>query len=79
MLIEVIGNDYSEGMLDASKLDQMIQLGRIAAFRRSSGWVVVGSQPIRIRKSRYSGPERRAAKRMSYLPVKNSRRHRIFS
>jgi hypothetical protein len=59
MLIEVIRSDFTEGTVQDYLLEAMIQSGKIAAFRRSGGWVVVGSHPIREHKPKYSGPDRR--------------------
>jgi hypothetical protein len=41
-------------------LQRLINDGKITAFRRSSGWVTVGSEPIRgCGGDDYPGPERR--------------------
>jgi hypothetical protein len=63
MLIKVIRQDYTEGFVEDFLLEGMIKAGKIAAFRRSNGWVVVGSQPIREKKPKYLGPDRRKAVR----------------
>ncbi|WP_239026779.1 GSU3473 family protein [Geomonas oryzisoli] len=42
-------------------LESLIEAGVVARFLRSSGWVIVGVDPIRssrVKKS-YAGPERR--------------------
>ncbi len=41
------------------KLDELISTGRIKAFRRSSGWVIIGHDALRGEGGQYSGPERR--------------------
>lgn len=44
-------------------LQQLIDRGKITAFHRASGWVKVGSDPIRgCGGSDYPGPERREFK-----------------
>jgi hypothetical protein len=41
-------------------LDRLIAMGRVRSFRRSSGWVVIGRDPIRKPSWEfYNGPERR--------------------
>jgi hypothetical protein len=61
MLIQV---NYTDNRFDYVKdfmLDSLIQSGSVAKFRRSSGWVRVGVDPIRKpRTGGYSGTERRA-------------------
>jgi hypothetical protein len=44
-------------------LDELIEAGRIVAFRRADGWAEIGKDPIRGRgePNDYAGPERRAA------------------
>lgn len=44
-------------------LDLLLRRDLVKRFRRSSGWAVVGRDPIRYPDKRveYSGPERRAA------------------
>ena len=44
-------------------LDDLIEEGRIVAFRRASGWVEIGRDPLRGMgaPNDYTGPERRAA------------------
>ena len=44
-------------------LDLLLRNGRVKRFQRSSGWAVVGVDPIRqsARSCAYQGPERRQA------------------
>lgn len=62
MLIQV---GYDDGKYDYVKdfmLDKMIELGAIASFKRSTGWVRIGIDPVRQRRSdNYGGIERRTA------------------
>jgi hypothetical protein len=54
---------YSDGRFDLVKhttLDQLLAQNSIASFKRSSGWAVVGRDPLRGSSSEsYRGPERR--------------------
>jgi hypothetical protein len=60
MMIRVM---YSDGRFDLVKkpmLDQLLEQNRLASFKRSDGWAVVGRDPIRSSgNSAYPGPERR--------------------
>jgi hypothetical protein len=62
MLIQV---NYADDRYDYVKdfmLDSLIEAGKVTQFRRSSGWVRVGEDPIRSRRPSggYSGADRRA-------------------
>lgn len=61
MLIKVISLfEDCKGLVDASCLEQLIRNGTITAFKRSSGWVRIGQDPVRQSKySTFSGPDRR--------------------
>jgi hypothetical protein len=61
MMIPVIYYDNSRGMIESWTLSRLIREGGIKAFKRSSGWVHVGTDPIR--KSDYSGMERDSGSR----------------
>ena len=54
---------YRDGRFDLVKhstLDQLLEQNRLASFKRSSGWAVVGRDPIRSAGDpSYAGPERR--------------------
>ena len=52
MLIQVIYPDNHHDFVKPSILDTLIESGTIMKFRRSSGWVTVGTDPVR--KSRRS-------------------------
>lgn len=60
MMIRVM---YSDGRFDLVKhttLDHLLAQNRLASFKRSSGWAVVGRDPVRgSADSAYRGPERR--------------------
>lgn len=62
MMIPVMYKDGSKHLVTARFLDQLLSSNQILAFRRSSGWVVVGRDPTRENGNRegYSGPEKRS-------------------
>jgi hypothetical protein len=47
MIIKVIYNDKSCGMVDDTLLDSLILSDQIIAFRRSNGWAVIGLDRVR--------------------------------
>ena len=59
MLIPVIYNDNSAGIVSPDQLAQLIEQRRIQAFRRQEGMVRVGHDPVRDRSVGYHGKERR--------------------
>lgn len=59
MLIPVIYADDSYDMVEDRMLNELIITNKIKAFKRSSGWVRIGEDPIR--KIVYRGPERRGS------------------
>ena len=63
MLIQVLLRDNHYDYVKDFILDSLIECQKIAKFRRSSGWVTIGVDPIRRRKAKesYNGVERRAA------------------
>lgn len=63
MLIQVAYTDNRYDYLKDFQLDRLLELRQVAGFRRSSGWVRVGVDPIRERKKEFSyyGPERRTS------------------
>jgi hypothetical protein len=54
--------DSSHGVVSKVTLDELIESGRISAFKRSSGWVDIVNDPIRKKSShwRFKGLQRRA-------------------
>lgn len=63
--IEAILTDGSFHIFVPNVLDVMLANKQVTRFRRSNGWVNVGSDPIRVGARReanleYHGPERRA-------------------
>ncbi len=49
------------GYVRNDDLDELIDTGGIVSFRRSSGWVEIGKDPVRTKRptDQYAGPERR--------------------
>jgi len=69
MMIEVLlcGTTEREVIPDYL-LGELLSRGRVQGFRRASGWVVVGRDPIRQeRKGNHSGAERRRRRKASCL------------
>lgn len=62
MLIQVKYDDEKYDYVKNFMLDKLIETGAISQFRRRSGWVRIGVDPIRKPKSgTFSGSERREA------------------
>jgi hypothetical protein len=62
--IEVIMSDGTQIHVTPRVLDVLLDTDRIAKFKRSSGWVTVGLDPVRVKDTsnycdKYNGPERR--------------------
>lgn len=62
-LIRVIYRNSHEGVVDDITLDELIQSHKVMLFYRPSQdkWIDVEADPVRLRESRYDGPERRAS------------------
>lgn len=54
MLIRVIYQDYKYDFVKANRLDEFIASGKVAMFRRRSGWAIVGIDPVRRKENMYS-------------------------
>lgn len=62
MMIRVMYSDGTFDLVKHSILDQLLEKNRVASFKRSRGWAVVGRDPIRgVGGLAYRGPDRRAA------------------
>ncbi|OGU16023.1 MAG: hypothetical protein A2076_05135 [Geobacteraceae bacterium GWC2_53_11] len=60
MLIPIITSCKEPDSVPSYVLDRMLACGEVHAFERSTGWVVVGRDPIRAaRRGAYQGHERR--------------------
>lgn len=63
-IIEVMFRDGTKGRLAPKVLDVLLDADKVFSFKRSSGWVTVGIDPMRARKkySDHKGPERRTTR-----------------
>lgn len=60
MLIHVHYNDDKYDYVKGFQLDRLLEVKKVQRFKRSSGWVTVGVDPIRWRRNpNYQGTERR--------------------
>lgn len=61
MLIQVMYDDGRFGMVKPYLLDKLLEEQKVNSFLRSDGWIVVGRDVIRSRRSSqgYDGAERR--------------------
>lgn len=50
MLIQVIRSDNQYDYIQDYILDSLIETKKIVKFRRSTGWVTVGTHPVRKKK-----------------------------
>jgi hypothetical protein len=64
MLIQVNYTDDRYDFVKDFMLETLIASGAIAKFRRSSGWVQIGVDPVRKPRTNpgYQGPERRTTR-----------------
>ncbi len=64
MLIPVLYENQTLGMVYPGRLDKLIAANKILAFRRSTGWVFLEEGPLRenVDNGGYDGRERRAEK-----------------
>ncbi len=63
MLIQVIFTDNRYDYVKDFMLDALLESRKVAKFRRSSGWVTIGKDPVRERTDNrpFHGIERRSA------------------
>ncbi len=60
MLLRIQYKDHRYDMIEGRMLDRLISDQRIERFQRSSGWVTIGVDPIRMAtNAAYEGEERR--------------------
>lgn len=57
--IPVLFHDNHYKVVSGNELDRLLKTGRLKAFRRSTGWAVIGLDPLRGKGGKYAGPERR--------------------
>ena len=61
MLIRVFYTDGTFDMVKPEMLDYLLDKNKVKRFKRSTGWAVVGRDPIRTKSpNSYWGEERRA-------------------
>lgn len=68
MKLEVIRHDNSVEMVEDYFLQYMIDTGEITAFKRSSGWVIIGVDPIRTSRTSFSGRDQRMPSFVTFNP-----------
>ena len=63
MLLQIISVDNQFDYVKDFRLDDLIESRKVKKFRRSTGWVTIGVDPIRTNKnvSIFDGIERRAS------------------
>ena len=64
--IHVITRDGTYQHLTPPALDVLLEKNHVMKFRRASGWVTVGTDPVRVKDRReasryFNGPDRRSA------------------
>ena len=60
MMIRVMYSDGRFHLVKHTMLDQLLERNRVASFKRTNGWAVVGRDPIRGAGGHsYGGPDRR--------------------
>ena len=60
--IPVLFNNNHYKLVSGNELDQLLPTGRVKAFRRSTGWALIGHDPLRGKGGKFGkfkGPERR--------------------
>lgn len=57
--IPVLFNNNQTSVVYPHELDTLLAAGSLRAFRRMSGWVIVGQDPVRGRGGTYDGRDRR--------------------
>jgi hypothetical protein len=71
MNIQVIMDYDRLDKVNVRDLQQLINDGKVIAFRRTTGWVKVGGEPIRGGGGEYGGPERREYRQKHSSPPPN--------
>jgi hypothetical protein len=60
VLISVVYKNNTMGLVDESKLDDLISSNRIKQFLRAEGWLTINGNPLRRRNGyEYKGREKR--------------------
>lgn len=76
MMIRIRYPDGRFDMVKATRLDDLIESEEIEGFRRVTGWVVLGKDPVRGQglPGIYSGPERRGMARQPEMRISSGYR-----
>lgn len=62
MMIRIMYSDGRFDMVKPSMLDNLLERQSVTSFKRSSGWAVVGRDPVRSAgRSNFQGEDRRTA------------------
>lgn len=63
MLLQIVSEDNRFDYVKDFRLDDLIEARKVKKFRRSTGWVTIGVDPIRTNKNErtFDGIERRAS------------------
>ncbi len=67
--IPVLFNNNKYKLVSCNELDQLLATGRVKAFRRSTGWALIGHDPLRGKGGKFGkfgGPERRTQRASLY-------------
>ena len=59
MVLRVMYKNNKYDMVKASRLDELIDSGKIVKFHRSDGWATIGFTRLRGTGGIYNGPDRR--------------------
>ncbi len=59
MVLRVMYKNNKYDMVKASRLDELIDSGKIVKFHRSDGWATIGLTRLRETDGIYNGPDRR--------------------
>lgn len=77
MKVQVLTHYDKVEAVNVRDLRQLIASGEVLAFRRSDGWVKVGTEPIRGDGGKeYNGPERRNFRQKSLSDDQKQESHR---
>ncbi len=70
--IPVLFNNNHTSVVSSLELDRLLEDGSLRAFRRMSGWVIVGQDPVRGKGgSSYGGQERRSQLKRQCVKTRN--------
>ncbi len=61
--IPVCFKDDHYELVTTDNLERLLESGKIKAFRRATGWVIIGQDPLRGKGGSHNGPERRMQRR----------------